>query len=241
MAHRFLVAILALAILTACKTDLHTGLQEHEANEIVSVLRLSGLSADREMQKDGLVTVRVGDADFAMAVEILRAEGYPRKNYSNLGEVFESKGFVSSQTEERARFIFAMSEELSRTISEIDGVLSARTHVVLPTSDPLARDTPPSSASVVIRHTEDAQAPALLAQIKMMVANSIEGLDYGNVSVVFIPVQNRPLAPSTPPAPRTSLPAMAPWLLVLLLMGGSAGGIAWLRRGRSDIIVERAK
>ena len=48
--------------------------------------------------------------------------------------------------------IYALSEELSRTVSEIDGVISARVHVVLPENDPLRRDLVPSSASVFIRH-----------------------------------------------------------------------------------------
>ncbi|MEM8848935.1 MAG: type III secretion inner membrane ring lipoprotein SctJ [Pseudomonadota bacterium] len=246
MVLRFALLFAVALILMGCRIDLHTGLSETEANEIVSVLRLAGVAADRRTQKDGSVTVQVEDADFAMAVEILRAEGYPRRKYSNLGDVFEAKGFVSSQTEERARFIFAMSEELSRTISEIDGILSARTHVVLPTNDPLARDTPPSSASVVIRHAVDTPSARLLPQIKMMVANSIEGLDYGNVSVVFIPVEPRPviaIAPQDVP----SLPAgMTIWLagagsLILALVSLVLGiHRMWTRRSRS-LVVESVK
>ena len=246
MARRAAILVMALLALAACRTELHRDLSEMEANEIVAALRLSGVPAERQVQKDGRVTVRVEDADFANAVEILKAEGYPRQRYASLGEVFEGKGFVSSQTEERARFIFAMSEEISRTISEIDGILSARTHVVLPTADPLARATPPSSASVVIRHVADVEAARLLPQIKMMVANSLEGLDYGNVSVVFIPVA--PRVATARPADGAGDEAMAagdllPWIggAVLLAMLLCAVGLRLLRGPRGGLVVESAR
>ena len=222
-----LLLLAALLILAGCKTDLYSGLGEHEANEIVSVLLRAGIDADRATDKSGEVTVRVERERFAEAIETLRGQGYPRRRYANLGEVFEGGGLVSSQMEERARFVFAMSEELSRTISEIDGVLSARTHVVLPTSDPLSRDVTPSSASVFIRHAEAAPVDALAPQIKHLVANSIQGLDYGKVSVVFVPVP-RPPEPEPAPAP----PPAAPVAAAPLLAAGLGGGGLVLLLGR---------
>lgn len=253
---KFAAIALSVLLLTGCKTELYTGLTEREANEIISILMLNRVSADREFSKSGDVTVRVEESQFSAAVEILKAEGYPKQHYSNLGEVFQGNGFVVSQTEERARFIFAMSEELSRTISEIDGILSARTHVVLPANDPLSRNTTPSSASVVIRHAATAPAESLLPQIKMMVANSIEGLEYSNVSVVFIPVKKRETAMATPgaisPLP-TQMSALPPlWLLATLGLALTAisfvAGTVFLRnrnsttaKRKSAFVVENAE
>ena len=84
--------------------------------------------------------------------------------------------------------IFALSQELSRTVSEIDGVLSARVHLVLPENDPLRQQLVPSSASVFIRHRSDAQVGSLVPQVKMLVANGVAGLSYDKVSVVLVPV-----------------------------------------------------
>ncbi len=66
-------------------------------------------------------------------------------------------------------------------------MLSARIHVVLPKNDLLKQDSTPSSASVFIRYDQAVPVRALLPQIKMLVANSIEGLNYEKVSVVFVP------------------------------------------------------
>ena len=84
--------------------------------------------------------------------------------------------------------IFALSQELSRTVSEIDGVLSARVHLVLPENDPLRQQLVPSSASVFIRHRSNMPVGNLVPQVKMLVANGVAGLSYDKVSVVLVPV-----------------------------------------------------
>ena len=220
-----LAGLAALALLAACKEELHTGLSEAEANEIVSVLTRAGAEASRTLGGDGTATVLVESADFGRAVEVLKSQGYPKRAYLTLGDVFQGDGFVVSQMEERARFVFAMTEELSRTIAEIDGVLGARVHVVLPTSDPMSRSRAASSASVAIRHLAAADTEDLLPQIKMLVANSIEGLSYDKVSVVFIPVA----ASAGPPPPPAEGAARGP-LAALAASGagwiGAAGGAA---------------
>ena len=85
--------------------------------------------------------------------------------------------------------IFALSQELSRTVSEIDGVVSARVHLVLPENDPLRQQLLPSSASVFIRHRPDMPIGELVPQVKMLVANGVAGLSYDKVSVILVPAQ----------------------------------------------------
>jgi type III secretion protein J len=191
-------AALALAlVLAGCKADLYTKLQEREANEMLALLLNNGIEASRVAAKDGTSTIQVEEKQIAAAIDLLKAEGLPRQSFKSLGEVFKGSGLIASPTEERARYVYALSEELSRTISDIDGVLSARIHVVLPKNDLLRQDTTPSSASVFIRHDSHAKLTVLLPQIKMLVANSIEGLSYDKVAVVFVPVERSGAAAET--------------------------------------------
>ncbi|MGY3361464.1 type III secretion protein J [Bradyrhizobium sp. GM0.4] len=191
-----LVALLPLLLaLVGCKADLYTKVQEREANEMLAVLLKNGVDALRVAAKDGTITIQVEQTQIASAIDLLNGEGLPRHAFKSLGEVFSAAGLIASPIEERARYVYALSEELSRTISDIDGVLSARVHVVLPKNDLLRRDTTPSSASVFIRHDSRANLSILLPQIKMLVANSIEGLTYDKVAVVFVSVERPALEP----------------------------------------------
>ncbi len=176
----------ATVMLTACKSELYSGLQEREANQMIAALLDAGIPASKEIARGNVATVLVDNSRFAEAIAVLNARGLPETTYESLGDVFQKEGLVSSPVEERARFIYAMSQELGKTIAEIDGVLSARVHVVLPEADMLGRDFKPSSASVFIRHAEDARVESFTSQIKMLIANSIEGLQYDNITIVTV-------------------------------------------------------
>jgi type III secretion protein J len=189
---------LVLCALAGCQTELYSKLDEREANDMIALLHKYGVAAERSFAKDGTNQISVEERQLPQAIELLKANGLPRRTFTNMGEVFKSSGLISSPTEERARFIYALSEELSRTISDIDGVLSARIHVVLPKNDLLRQDATPSSASVFIRHDSRAPLKSLLPHVKMLVANSIEGLSYEKVSVVLVPVE-RPSIDTAPP------------------------------------------
>lgn len=198
---RLAAPLVALLLLAGCKTELYSDLSEREANQIVAALSEIGIPADKRASKDGM-TVAVASSRFSEAVQLLTTRGLPAQDYQSFGDVFKKEGIVSSPIEERARYIYALSEELSHTIAEISGVLSARIHVVLPETDMLGRDFKPSSASVFIRYSEGAAVLDFTTQIKLLVANSIEGLVYDNVTVVTVPVVPQKAAQSEGPVLR---------------------------------------
>lgn len=174
--------------LAACKSELYSNLDQDHANEMVATLRQHGIPAERAAGKGDRISVMVDENRFAEAVQVLKDNGLPRQEFATLGEVFKKDGLVSSPVQEKAQMIFALSQELSRTVSEIDGVLSARVHLVLPENDPLRQQLVPSSASVFIRHRASAAIGDLVPQVKMLVANGISGLSYEKVSVILVPV-----------------------------------------------------
>ncbi|MCP9233471.1 MAG: EscJ/YscJ/HrcJ family type III secretion inner membrane ring protein [Mesorhizobium sp.] len=207
-----LVMLPVLVALSACKTDLYTQLQEREANEMLALLEDNGVAAIRVVAKDGTSTIQVDEKLLAFSINLLNAKGLPRQSFKNLGEIFQGSGLIASPTEERARYVYALSEELSRTISDIDGVFSVRVHVVLPHNDLVRAGATPSSAAVFIRHDAKTNVAALLPKIKMLVADSIEGLSYDKVEVVLVPVERsaheqRPDPTAVLPQASTPLPA----------------------------------
>ena len=184
----FLFLILVMLLLAACsKQELHRDLTENQANEVVAALSEAGISSSKEALEDNIWSVSVAEDDFSQAVQLLRTTGLPRERFDSLGDVFKKEGFTSSPLEERARLIYGLSQELSHTISEIDGVVQARVHLTLPQPDPLSREVPLSSASVFIKYRPGFDLDSQTAAVKSLVANSIEGLSYDKVSVVMVP------------------------------------------------------
>jgi type III secretion protein J len=137
-----------------------------------------------------------GRAGFPQAVRALSAQGYPREQFDSMGKVFKREGFVSSPLEERARLVHALSQEISNTIASIDGVVSARVHLVVPERNPLSDKPQPAAASVFIKHRPDKDFGPQVAQIKALVVNSIEGLPYDHVTVALFPAESLPLGPA---------------------------------------------
>jgi type III secretion protein J len=179
-----------LLALAGCKQLLYSQLGEQEANEILSVLALEGIAVEKTINEKHWAIV-VASQDMPMAMQILSREGLPKNRYATLGDLFKREGIISTPTEERVRFIHGVSQELSRTLTMIDGVLAARVHIVLPQNDPLADRAKPSSASVFIRHRATDDMQASLTAIKSLVVRSVEGLTHDTVYVSLFAAQQR--------------------------------------------------
>lgn len=197
-------ACLALAACGA-RVDLMGSVPEDEANDVLAALLKADIPAEKTAGKEGMVGVRVDAAQVGRALEVLRDNGLPRERFAGMGQVFKKEGLISSPLEERARYIYALSQELSNTLSKIDGVLAARVHVVLPERGPAGEAGVPSTAAVFIKHQEGYNLEIIQPQIRRLVTNSIPGLTADRVSVIF--VASQPRAANT--ASRADAPLMA--------------------------------
>jgi type III secretion protein J len=211
------LGLLAL-LLVGCDDPLYSNLDEREANEMLAILLQHDIGADRTRAKDGTVTISVSKSQLADAVTLLKERGYPRQRYASVADVFPGDSLISSPLQERARLNYALSQELSHTISDIDGVLSARVHIVLPENDRSQKESAPSSASVFIRHARAVPLEPVVPQIKTLIANSVPGVVYDRVTVVLVPVDGPP----------TVHPAEDPAVKVGGLLEGGQGGPFWL-------------
>ncbi|NVM90477.1 type III secretion system inner membrane ring lipoprotein SctJ [Variovorax sp. SG517] len=180
---RWLAALALLMALGGCKVGLYSNLNEQEANEIVAALSSEGIDAAKSRVEGSNWQVEVDESRMSAALDVLRAQGLPHERFATMGEVFQKQGLVSTPSEERMRYIYAVSQELSQTLRNVDGVVSARVHVVIPANDPLSEKTRPSSAAVFIKHRPDVDIRLLAPAVKEMVAHSIEGLTHDQVSL----------------------------------------------------------
>lgn len=179
------IVMLALLLAACGKQELHQNLAENQANDMTSVLLNAGIEAEKEPGEKGTFIVLVNKGDFARAVEILRANGLPREEYASLCTVFQKGTYNSSKEEEHARFICALQQELTNTISQIDGVVEARVHLNIPMKDTLVQDTLPPSASVLVKYRPGFDLNTKAGQIKTLVQNGVAGLSPDNISVMM--------------------------------------------------------
>lgn len=195
----FFCALCALVLLSGCgKMELYSNLPEKQANEMMSILQQHKISAKKESGAENTWKIIVSDGNnFSRAVELLNSRGYPMDAFENLGQVFKKSGLVSSPLEEKARFMYALSGDVSETLNKIPGVLSARVHVVLPENDPYSDSVTSASAAVLITYRPESNLEEYVRDIKYIVTNSIEGLDYEKVSVAIFPIAASEVAVSS--------------------------------------------
>ena len=226
---------LTCVVLAACRTNLYENLTEQDANEMIAALFENGIDASKQRGGNGKFwMVSVPESEFAGAIEVLRDRGLPQEKRDDLGNLFKKDGFVSTPTEERVRFLYGLSQELSSTISAIDGVMVARVQIVLPNNDPLAQQVKPSSASVFIKYNADSSVGKIVPQIKTLVVNSVEGLAYERVSVTAVA--------SEPAARRAASPIRLPlaWMAAALATLGLGGVVSFalVRYGAGARVLE---
>ena len=200
-----LVLVAALSLAGCGEETLYSDLTEREVNSMVAVLHSAELPATKSRQADGSYAIATPEKSFADAVEVLQANGLPAQSFDSLGQVFAKEGFVSSPLEERARLNHALSQEIAQTISSIDGVLIARVHLAVPERDPLRDETLSSSASVFVKHRSDVDLGDSISQIKALVVDGIENLDYEDVTVALFEA-HAPARAGAPASPSGSGP-----------------------------------
>lgn len=231
----FAMPLVLAATLAACSgsIDLYTGLSEKDANEVTAELDRHGLGASKVAAGKQLFAVRVPQDRFASAVAILQAAGLPRSSFMRMGDVFKKDGMISTPTEERARFLAALSQELESTLSQIDGVVLARVHPVLPERIVPGEPVLPSSCSILIKHAPGWNPAAYEDRIRKLVLASIPGLAEApeKVAVVFVPADDvAPVASAAKSPAGSTIGWIAGALAVIAGIGAPAGWLLWQRR-----------
>lgn len=114
----------------------------------------------------------------------LASRGIPRGDGIGF-EIFDKPNFGISDFVQRANYLRAIQGELARTISQLDEVEVARVMIVIPENRLLVDNHKRPTASVFVRVKGQASLPPQsVNSIRFLVANAVEGLQAGQVSVV---------------------------------------------------------
>ncbi|MBN8521040.1 MAG: flagellar M-ring protein FliF [Alphaproteobacteria bacterium] len=137
-----------------------------------------------QISPDG-TRVNVPDDEVGRARMLLAEAGLP--NGGSMGyEIFDKEtGFGTTNAVQNLNQVRALEGELSRTISTLDPVRSARVHLVLPQRELFSRETRSSSASVALglkpgKRLESEQ----IAAIQSLIASAVPEMKMESVSII---------------------------------------------------------
>ena len=188
--------VLGLLLLTGCsEVRLYSNLPEQEVNEMVSILRTSGIQCSKLEGDEGKWHITVAEEPYADAVAILSEAGRPKKQRPTMEELFPKTGFTSSPAEQRIRLTYGLEQSLEATIAALPGgVLDARVHLVLPDNQPLRDSAKPSRANVVVIHRKGSNIENSVATIPQIIMGGVDGLEADAVSVELVEAEDTLLA-----------------------------------------------
>ena len=180
-------SVLFSLLLSGCVSPLASNLEEPEANRVVLALDRAGVGASKESDPgaEGRFRVSVARQDMAVALSALRAEELPRERHKGILDTVGKGTLIPSAAAEHAQIVAATGAEIQRSIESVDGVLSARVHIQVPTVDPFATQQHKPTASVLIEHR--GTTPPLPGEaIAKLVSGAVANLPAQDVNVVFV-------------------------------------------------------
>lgn len=176
------VALLALASLATRKDQeyLFVDISSEDSIEIANNIKSSGYT-DFIIDKKG---IKVNRADVARLRMQVAQAGLPTKGVVGW-EKFDEEHFTRTEFEQDIQKLRAIQGELSRTITAIEGVTSARVHIVQPRNSLFVRDQKKTTAAIFIKTKKNASlSKSQIKGIQHIVSSSVEGLDKNDVSII---------------------------------------------------------
>ncbi|WP_145515804.1 EscJ/YscJ/HrcJ family type III secretion inner membrane ring protein SsaJ [Yersinia aleksiciae] len=238
---RCMVAISLIVVsLSGCGMELYSGLSEGEANQMLALLMLHQIKAEKQPEKGGTVGLSVDKSQFINAVELLRQNGFPRQQFATVDQLFPSNQLVTSPGQEQAKMVYLKEQQLEGMLSHMEGVIHADVTIAMPAPTD-GKSSVPHAASVFIKYSPEVNLQSYQPQIKNLIRDAVPGIDYAQISVVMQPANYRF---STAPQQQHGVGVGLQWLLrhggtvqivlgslLILLVGlSTAGLVRYLRR-----------
>lgn len=183
-----LLPFFSVVVFVGCRTQVHHGLEERDANEVLTALTSRGFEAmkkpDRSKKNAWAIEVSDGQADAAL--RLMTELKLPRQARTTTRDVMAPSGFVDTPTAEKLRQHEALEGDIEQTLETIDGVVSAGVELVIPEAPRPGQPAAPSKASVLLR-VRDERTESLRnsrEDLRALVAASVEGLRTEDVTLV---------------------------------------------------------
>jgi flagellar M-ring protein FliF len=160
---------------------LYSDLEEAEAGEVINYLNDNNIPF--KLSANG-TTIEVPSGDVYSARISLASSGLPRSG--SIGySLFDQNNLGMTDFLQNLNFRRALEGELTRTITQLNEVQSARVHIVMPKDRLFKEDKQEASASVLLKLAgNNGVSKRQIAGIAHLVAASVEGLKPGNIAII---------------------------------------------------------
>jgi flagellar M-ring protein FliF len=160
---------------------LYSGVSQEEAARIVEKIRDSKTAHEL---RDGGTSIYVPAGQVHSIRLSMASQGLPSDSQPGYS-ILDKESFGSSPFKQQINYKRALEGELAESVELIDGVVSARVHVVRPEGNVFSRDRRESSATVVLKLSSPGRlAGGGIDAIIHLVAGAVEGLSPEKVVVV---------------------------------------------------------
>jgi flagellar M-ring protein FliF len=178
------LALVAVATLWLTKSNyavLYAGLSGEEGGR--ALIELSKLNIPYRITEGGRV-IEVPAADVGRARLQLAARGVAKRDGDEWA-ILDNQSLGVSPFVEQVHYVRGVEAALSRTVGEVDGVVSAKVALALPKQTDFLGDSPTPSASVLVRlRPGTVLTGAQVNGIVGLVAASVPGLARDHVTIV---------------------------------------------------------
>lgn len=160
---------------------LFSNLEAQDASKIVE--KLKERKIDYKLSDNGRTILVPKQNVYELRLQFA-GEGLP--NSSIVGyEIFDKSNIGVSDFVQKINYKRALEGELARTILQIEGVEAVRVHIVIPERTLFKEDQKEPTASVILKLKQGARLSKENVQsIAYLVANSVEGLEPKNVTIL---------------------------------------------------------
>ena len=159
---------------------LYTNMEPADAQALVA--RLAEKNIPAEVSPDGKTVSVPADKLDASRLQIA-SQGMPRSG--RLGfELFDKMNWGQTEFDEKVNYQRALEGELERTIKTLNGVESARVHLVMPSDSVFVDRERDAKASVILTLRSGQITPDMQMAIARLVSGAVEKLKPENVNIV---------------------------------------------------------
>ncbi len=196
---QFVYFLILLLVASGCSSQkvIVNGLDEREANEVIVFLAGKNIDANKIQAKSeapgggggpAMFDIYVDSDKVTEALALLNANGLPRRRPERLLELFTQGGLVPSEMQDKIRYQQGLAAQIGAMIRKIDGILDAEVQLSFPEEDVLnpGQIKGDVTASVFVKHNGVLDDPNshLITKIRRLVASSVQGLKFENVTVI---------------------------------------------------------